>query len=149
MYSDMKKLFLLICFIFLCLPVFADYKPIPANLGKQYKAEMESIINKNYSTVISDIDNYYNEVKKTGYEPEISIYDLDLFLYADMMKVTQEKYLGVKYNPRGTDCATPAANFLSPYFKDNKVNTEKLIYIKHYAEQKDKMIDEYRVQKLY
>ena len=106
-------------------------------------------VDKNYPIIINDINEYYNNVEKTGYEPEISIFDLDLFLYADMMKVTQEKYLGVKYKPYGTDCSIPAGEFLKPYFKDNKVNTQKLVNIKNYAKNKDKMIDKYRIQKLY
>lgn len=136
----MKKLFLLICFLFLCLPVFAEYKPIPKELSKQYRAEMETIINREYPKVINDIDKYYNEVKKTGFEPEISIYDLSLFMYDDMMKVTKEKYLGEKYNPYSSDTVIPAADFLAPYFRDNQVNIEKIIYINNYAKTKDKQI---------
>ena len=136
----MKKLIALICFIFLCLPVFAEYKPIPANLSKQYRIEMENIINSNYSKALANIDEYYNEVKKTSIEPEISIYDVNLFLYADLMKVTQEKYLGVKYQPIGTDTNIPAAEFLAPYFRDNQVNIERIIYIDNYAKTKDKQL---------
>lgn len=136
----MKKLFLLICFLFLCLPVFADYKPIPKDLSKQYRTEMESIINREYPQVINNIDEYYKEVKKTGFEPEISIYDLSLFMYVDMMKVTKEKYLGEKYNPYSSDTVIPAADFLAPYFRDNQVNIEKIIYINNHAKTKDKQI---------
>lgn len=137
----MKKLFLLICFIFLCLPVFAEYKPIPKELSKQYRVEMEQIIDNGYPQAISYINDYYNEVLKTSFIPEVSIYDANLFIYADMMKVTQEKYLKTKYKPCGTDNSVSAAEFLTPYFKDNNVNIEKLIEIDKYAKLTDKKIN--------
>ena len=145
----MKKIIALICFLFLCLPVFAEYKPIPAYLSKQYKTEMESIINNNYSKALANIDEYYNEVEKTSIEPEISIYDVNLFLYADMMKVTQEKYLGIKYEPYGTDSYVSAAEFLAPYFEDNHINIKKIVNISKYARNKDIALDKYRERKLY
>ncbi len=41
----MKKLFIAFYLIIIfCIPTFAEYKPIPANLSKQYKKEMEHII---------------------------------------------------------------------------------------------------------
>ena len=49
----MKKLFiafyLIIIFVYL---LFAEYKPIPANLSKQYKKEMEHIIDVEYPNTI-------------------------------------------------------------------------------------------------
>ena len=57
-----KLLFLITIFIlFLTLPAFAEYKPIPKELSKQYKAEMEQIINEKYPTVLKDQREIYNK----------------------------------------------------------------------------------------
>ena len=140
----MKKLLFLISLLFLfCLPATAAYIPIPQELSKQYKTEMEQIINKNYKKAINNIDEYYKEVKRTHYEPEVSIYDLSLFIYVDLMKTTQEKYLNMEYNPSGTDSINPASVFLYQYFIDNNVNTKKLDEIHQYARSKDIIINKY------
>lgn len=134
----MRKLFILISLLILfCLPVFAEYTPIPKELSKQYKVEMEQIIDNNYQKIINDIDDYYKEVIKTHYEPEVSIYDLTMFLYSDLMKVTQEKYLGVKYSPYCTDSTYSSSVFLYQYFKDNNVDTKKIDDINQYARSTD------------
>ena len=67
----------------------------------------------------------------------------ELDLYADLMKVTQEKYLGVKYEPIGTDWVGPLEDFLNPYFRDNKVNTKKLVDIAKYESQQGKIVKNY------
>ena len=134
----MFLLFLLL--IVISCPVFAEYKPIPKELSKQYKKEMESIIDKGYPKAIKNINEYYDYVLKKRYVPEVSIYDTPLFIYADMMKTTQEKYLKSEYKPDGTDSISPASEFLYQYLKDNKVNIQKLKNINRYAELKDKQI---------
>ena len=41
----MKKFIItLLSLLFFCVPAMAEYKPIPENLSKQYKTEMEQII---------------------------------------------------------------------------------------------------------
>lgn len=133
----MKKLFVIfLLMLFSILPCFAKYKPIPKELSSQYKADMEQIINNGYPNAIKTIDEYFNYVMENHYEPEVSIFDAPLFIYADMMKTTQEKYLGKKYIPYGTDSVTPASEFLYPYLKDNQVNIQKLKDIGNYAELK-------------
>ena len=42
----MKKLIVFLCLFFLSIPSWAEYKPIPKELSKQYKAEVEQIINE-------------------------------------------------------------------------------------------------------
>lgn len=139
----MKKIITILTFIFLCLPVLAEYKPIPADLSNQYKVEMEEVINNNYPKVINAIDEYYNYVETTKNVPEVSVYDLSLFLYSDLMKITQEKYLGDKYTPEGTDCVCPVSEVLYPYFIDNNVNFEKIKQLHNYAQKKEKALARY------
>lgn len=156
----MKKLIVFICFIFLSLPVFAEYKPIPANLSKQYKADMESIINTEYPKVILIVDNYtkdaknyYLDIKNNGYTyfkyinlvnlAEVCLPSSEIDLYAKLMKVTQEKYLKEKYEPIGTDSTYPYEVFLNKYFQDNQVNTKKLIDIADYEDKQIKIINNY------
>lgn len=162
----MKKLIVFLCLFFLSIPSWAEYKPIPKELSKQYKAEMEQIINEGYPQVIRNIDNYFEDVKvkynkliTQGYDdniywsmlPEVSIFDLDLFLYDRLLKVTQEKYLGLKYNPIGTDDTYYYENYLQAYFSENKINLKKLIKIENYANKKYIKIENYikKIDKLY
>ncbi len=156
---------LFVVFVTFALSAFAEYKPIPKHLSKQYKADMERIIDEEYPKAIKEIDKYFNDVEK-GYNklkikydrelywsfiPEVPIYEMDLFLYVKLMKVTQEKYLHEKYVPFGTDNSNSSGEFLYRYFKDNNVNTYKLQQISQYAMSKDKMIQKYsdEIDKLY
>lgn len=162
-FDFMKKLLVLFCLIIFSLPVFAEYRPIPANLSKQYKAEMESMIDKGYPKAIKNVDDYvkrasiyHKRIMKNGYfsNNQMDVINLgflyenclptaELDLYADLMKVTQEKYLGVKYEPIGTDWVGPLEDFLNPYFRDNNVNTKKLVDIAKYESQQGKIVKNY------
>ena len=196
----MKKIFLVIFLLIITnIPVFAEYKPIPETLSKQYKNEMEQIIDEEYPIVIKKIDNEVkdakrirdkilesgfniedynpivikkidNEVKdakrirdkilESGFNiedyinlsliPETCIPSSDLDLYGKMLKVTQEKYLGMEYKPIGTDSVNPLDDILSPYFRDNNVNRRKLTKILLYENKKIKIVEEYikQVEKL-
>ena len=157
----MKKLFaLFIIFILVCLPTWAEHKPIPKELSKQYKEEIEQLIDKKYYETINNIDEYYNiateyynDFLSNGYniEKHISMVNLaeitlpaaDLELYSELTKLTQEKYLGIKYLPIGTDTILPFNEFLYPYFKENKVNTRKLTSIAKYENKKIKLVEKY------
>ena len=66
-----KLLSLILCFVFLCLPVYATYYPIPANKSTQYKAEIEAVIKReapnirrNMDKVVSDYNRETNEERK-------------------------------------------------------------------------------------
>lgn len=159
----MKKIVLIILAIFFIAPVFAEYKPIPKELSEKYKAEMERIISENYNKAIEYIDDYFNDIKEKydtilkygcneniSLYTEVSIFDLDLFIYSKLMEVTQENYLGLKYKPFGSDSTTPWSEYLYRYFKDNNVNTKKLRLIGKYAKNKNKKIERYqrRVNKM-
>ncbi len=163
----MKKFITLLFLIFFCVPAMAEYKPIPASLSKQYKKEMEQIIDEEYPMVIKNIDNEVNKAKRirdkileSGFNiedyitlsliPETCIPSSDLDLYGKMLKVTKEKYLNEIYTPIGTDCVNPIDDILSPYFIDNKVNRSKLTKILLYENKKIKIVEEYikQVEKL-
>lgn len=164
----MKKILVIFFLIFqFFLPVFAEYKPIPKNLSKQYKAEMEQIIDEEYPKVIKNIDNEVkyakslrNKILQRGFNiedyinlaliPDTCIPSADLDLYAKLLQTTQEKYLGIKYIPLGTDSVNPIDNILSPYFIDNNVNRSKLTKILLYENTQIKIVEKYikQVEKL-
>ncbi len=164
----MKKFIItLLSLLFFCVPAMAEYKPIPENLSKQYKTEMEQIIDEEYPIVIKKIDNEVKDAKRirdkileSGFNiedyinlsliPETCIPSSDLDLYGKMLKVTQEKYLGMEYKPIGTDSVNPIDDILSPYFRDNNVNRSKLTKILLYENKKIKIVEEYikQVEKL-
>ena len=137
-----------------------EYIPIPIEKQAQYKQEMEQIINKKYSIVIKDIDDSIKNAKilhdkmlKNGFNtedyislsliPETNIPSADLDLYTELLKVTMEKYMGIKYKPIGTDSIKPMDELLSPYFKDNNVNKEKLSEISLYKNKQIKVVENY------
>ena len=157
----MKKLLVVFLIIFFSvLPCFAQYKPIPKELSSQYKAEMEQIIDNGYPIAIKNVDEYfleankyYQEILKGGYNyinhvnivnlSEICIPAAELELYADLMKVTQEKYLNITYKGIGTDNINPFYDYLYPYFSANNVNTEKLKAITKYEKEKIQILKTY------
>ncbi len=157
----MKRIIVLICVILInCSPVFAEHKVISEDLSKQYKQEIEQIINKNYPKIIKDIDNevknaksYYNQMRINGYNleqyinltliSETCIPATDLKLYEELMQVTQEKYLKEKYTQMGIDNTIPIDKFLTPYFIENNVDTKKLSKIIIYQNKKSKIVEKY------
>jgi len=164
----MKKIFLILLISILnSLSAYAEYKPIPKNLSIQYKKEMEYIINTEYPKVIKNVDKNVKEAKsirdkilKNGFNledyinltliSEVCIPATDLELYAELMKITQEKYLGTKYQPIGTDSTNPIYKYLHPYIKDNNVDNNKLTKIILYENKQIKIVEKYikQVEKL-
>lgn len=148
--------------------VFADkynpeyaYKPIPKELSKQYKAEMEQIIKEEYPKIIdklnSDFNNgkkYYKTLMKYGDNDYFNnlvndvVYNempyIDIDLYVKLVKITQQKYLGLNFDSLPTDCENPFEEYLKPYFKDNNINSFKLKNLKWIKKRKFKIIDNYR-----
>lgn len=160
----MKKILLiLLCFISFILPAFADYYPIPANKQAEYKAEIESIIDKEYPKIIKYINSntkeatyLYNQILKFGYFSnnqmdvinlrliyEVSLPSSELELYEKLVKITKIKYLGLKSKSIGTDCTESYADFMKPYFINNRINTDKLNNITYYEALQSKKIKKY------
>lgn len=164
----MKKFFItLLLLMFFCIPAMAEYKPISKTLSKQYKAEMEQIIDEEYPQVIKKIDNdvkyaksLRNKILKNGFNLEdyislslileTCIPSADLDLYGKMLKITKEEYLNEIYTPIGTDSVNPIDDILSPYFKENKVNRSKLTKIILYEKTQIRVVEKYikQVEKL-
>lgn len=156
----MKKTLLILLLLLFSLPTFAQYKPISKDLSQQYKQEMEQIIDEEYAHVIKDIDDIVkdaqrlkNKILKYGFNledyinlaliPETCIPSADLDLYGKLLQITTEKYLGVKYEPIGTDSVNSINDILSPYFRDNNVNRDKLNKIILYENKKIKIVEKY------
>ena len=140
-----------------------NYIPIPKELSQQYKAEMEQIIDEEYPKVIKKIDEcvidaqkHYKKVIKYGYYSnnqmdainlgliyEHCIPSSSLDLYGKLIQITQEKYLKTHYEPLGTDWVTPLERIITPYLKDNMVNTKKLDVILQYEITQDRTVKKY------
>ena len=57
---------------------FAQYKPIPANKSKQYKAEVEQIINEEVPKAYDKIDKTFVEIKEIYQNAAKDPYNKDL-----------------------------------------------------------------------
>lgn len=153
---------LLFLFIFwgCILSVCAEYKQIPKELSLQYKTEMEQIINREYPNALKNADDCVKKIKKIhdkmikyGYNEndyidmnllqDVNLFASDLELYAELMKITQEKYLKIKYEPIGTDNANPIYEYLFPYFTDNNVDKTRLNQIDIYINKKTEISTQY------
>ena len=90
---------------------------------------------------------------KNGYNESDNIYLTDLLetalpassldLYNKLMKVTQEKYLKIKYDPISTDHPNSIYYYLYPYFKDNDINFDKLNEIDNYLDKQCELVNKY------
>ena len=145
----MKKILIAVLFIFFCLPVFAEYKPIPKELSAQYKKEIEQLIKTQVPIAKKNIDNVFREVEeeKDEYEKvlkiEYSIEGIFYDLYWNIIDAT-EKYIGKNYirntlneddNPWGLHEA------LTPYLKNNKINASKIYSLIKYGLRKQKELE--------
>lgn len=157
----MKKIFITLWLLLtVCIPAFAEHKPIPLNMSKQYKTEIEHIIDREYEQIIKNIDdlvleckNLHDKIIQNGFNmddyinltliSEVCIPAADLDLYAHLMNVTQEKYLGLKHEPIGTDTPNSMYEYLYPYMKDNNVNENKLTKIILYESKQIKVVEKY------
>lgn len=145
----MKKILIAVLFIFFCLPVLAEYKPIPKELSVQYKKEIEQLIKTQVPIAKKNIDNVFREVEeeKDEYEKvlkiEYSIEGIFYDLYWNIIDTT-EKYIGKNHirntlneddNPWGLHEA------LIPYLKDNKINASKIYSLIKYGLRKQKELE--------
>lgn len=158
----MKKfLVFLFVLVFNALACFADYKPIPANKRMQYKAEVESYINKEYPSLIKEIkkilndaEKEYNKVMQNPKDFKLymdfcaSHYDMiidnpEFYLYVALIDITQ-KYAGFSDDERpATDFSGDLRKFLAPYFKDNNINTNKLHEIGQFVAPEYEKMEQY------
>ncbi len=155
------KIFFILCIIcFSASPVYDGYRFMPESLSKEYKAEMEKIIDEEYQKVIQNIDDAvqdiirlhekimkndhtFDEYIDIGLIYEIVLPAADLDLYSKMVQVTQEKYLRIKYDILGSSTSLLAAEYLAPYMDNNDVDTRKLLKIGRYESKQLKFAKKY------
>ena len=152
----MKKVFLvLLLIIFATVPAFAEYKPVPENLSKQYKKEIEQIIEKQYPVAIRKTKRIRHEAHKkylkvlknknlymnyatSNFDIIINIGEFDLLL---KIVDNTDKYVKIKdEDALATDYSGAILDFLEPYFKDNGIETKKLDYLGAFVNAKYKEI---------
>ena len=130
----MRNLLIIFLFIFLCLPSFAEYMPIPKELSKQYKNEIEQVIKTQVPIAKKNIDNVFKEVEveKDKYEKILKIeYSMDGVLF-DLYKV---------YFSEDGDTLSILFGALIPYIKDNKINASKIYSLIKYAQKRQKELE--------
>jgi hypothetical protein len=154
----MKK-FVLFIFLFLVfsLPAFADYKPIPKELSKQYKYEIEKLINKKYNPTIKEINRisknaekmYMKVLKNKDLYIDFATknYDTNIFvpifdMLSDIITITQ-KYTNSELKVPATDFSGALYDFLDSYFIDNNIDTSKIDELSAYARNKQIKIEQY------
>lgn len=157
----MKKIIVITCLVLqICIPVFGEYVPIPEILGKQYKTEMEQIIDEEYPKAVKNVDKLVlqakgirNNLLKSGYSPEcymqlvlISEADLpaaDVDMFVRLTKVTMEEYLEKSYKTTGADDSYYLESFLFPYYKAYSIDTKKLVKLEKYIDKKINVVEKY------
>lgn len=144
-----KVLILLFVFVFNALVCFAAYKPIPVEKSKQYKAEVESIINKEVPKAKQEVYDIFSQAQKAYKSKSIyTLNDLDLILdspeYGIHIKIIDvtNKYVNIKNDVPSTDSAGALYDFLYPYFKDNSVDLTQLTELINLAGKTQKEIDQ-------
>ncbi len=142
----MKKILIIILFMFFCLPVFAEYKPIPKELSAQYKKEIEQLIKTQVPISQKNIDNVFREVEaETDEYIKMNIIEYGIeseifYFYMKLIDVT-EKYAKIKEFLPGGDSYTDLIKALNPYFKDNGIKTSKIKSFLNYSNKKQKELE--------
>lgn len=156
----MKKIIVLIFVMFLSLPVFAQYKPIPPDLSMQYKVEVEDILDKEVSKAKKEIDKTVKKAKKlhdkllkNGYNfldyrnlqllSEITVWSFGGDIDTKLIKYTQKKYFNYRYKPITIDDFYIYRDYLYQNFEENNVNIEKIKELIRYEESQSKVIEGY------
>ncbi len=138
----MKKFLLFICItIFLCLPVFAKYQPIPQKYSIQYRNEINKTIKyqipiskKNIIDVFKEIENEENIYIK-NYLIEQGINSIIFEFYTELINVTN-KYVNIKNDIPPTDWYGDLEKILIPYLEDNNINKSKINSFINFAKNK-------------
>lgn len=146
----MKKVLVLLIGLLLSVNIcFAAYQPIPADKSKQYKAEVESIINKEVPKAKQEVYEIFAQAQKAYKNKSIEELDRysriigtpEFYLYKNVINVTN-KYVNIEKDIPATDYEGALYDFLYPYFKDNNVDLRKLDELTNLCGVKDKEIDQ-------
>ena len=157
----MKKIILAIClFILFLQSAWAEYKPIPEELGGQYKKEIDKLLNKKYNPTKTEINkisknaermytkllknkDLYIDFATKNYDTNIFIPVFDML--SDIITITQ-KYTNSKLDVPSTDSYATLYEFLLPYFTDNDISMDKINNIQELAMEKYKIIEDYYIK---
>ena len=125
----MKKLFItLLLLLTVCIPAFAEYKPIPLNMSKQYKTAIEHIIDSEYDQIIKKIDNLVFESKNLHDKIIQNGFNINDYINLTLI----------------SEVCIPAADLdFYPYMKENNVNESKLTKIILYESKQIKAVKKY------
>jgi len=141
----MKKLILLLLSLLIIgLPCFAEYKPIPKELSKQYKKEMEQIIKQEYPKYFSRIKNYDEVIKAE--DPEYRYTTINIGLQTEIFEFlmplinTTDKYVGIKKDIPVTDFWPDLYDVLYPYLQNNCINTRLIDKLIKYSDNKERKL---------
>lgn len=144
-----KVLVLLLVLVFNACMCLAEYKPIPADKSKQYKAEVEQIINEEVPKAKQELYKISDQAQKAYKNKSTeSLNDLDFLLdspeYGIHMKIINatDKYVNIKGDVPATDSAGALYDFLYPYFKDNNIDLTKLYEVINLAGVTQKEIEQ-------
>jgi len=143
----MRNVISIFLFIFLCLPSFAEYKPIPKELSAQYKKEIEQVIKTQVPIAKKNIDNVFREVEAEKDEyMKINIIEYGIeseifYFYMKLIDAT-EKYTKIKEFLPGGDSYGDLIEALNPYLNDNRIKASKIKSFLHYSNKKQKILEE-------
>jgi len=144
----MKKILIILLFIFFSLPAFAQYIPVPQEQSRQYKKEIEQVIKTQIPIAKKNIDNVFKEVEleKDEYEKVLKIeYSMDGILFGlyKLLINTTEKYVGKDkvYISEDGDTLSILFEALTPYLKDNRINSSKIYSLIKYAQKRQKELE--------
>ena len=161
----MKKVLLIFfCLILFGLPVFAEYKPIPKELSKQYKNEITKAINKKYNFTLRKINKisknaekmYFKVLKNKNLYPEFCSNQFEMqidspmfYLLSDLITITNKYTIFAEEDIPATDFSGTLYEFLLPYFIDNEIDMDKINNIRELSAEKYKIIEEYYIKSHY
>ena len=131
----MKKLLIIFLSLFLFLPAMGEYIPIEKSKSKEYKKEIEQVIDSKVPIYKKQIVKLFDEFKEEQKQSQLKtddeytlLWDEIVFkLYFDLIDIT-EKYVGknIIYGEFGSEDFADLYYAMKPYFKDNKINTSKI-----------------------
>jgi len=162
-----RKVVILILIIILLLLSFIIYKKANKyKLPKQYKIEIEKLINDEAPKTKICIDEYFQKaqneylkiknIKNTEYVEESvfliedcqrGIEVCELNLISKLIDKT-ENYTNIKDKIPPTDFIGTLNNYIYPYFDRNNINYKELIKIREYSTNKFNEIDNYSYKSL-
>ena len=142
----MKKILIILLFIFFSLPAFAQYIPVPQEQSRQYKKEIEQVIKTQIPIAKKNIDNVFKEVELEKDEyMKINIIEYGIeseifYFYMKLINVT-EKYAKIKKFLPGGDSYTDLIEALNPYLNDNKIKASEIKSFLNYSNKKQKELE--------